>query len=119
MTRRHIDRVPSGSKPLTMGSAEFGVDLRADALGAVALTYTDTTLRGRRQGFDRMAELLSGAPLVGRGFSLAIRPRDVQMAPHWVLQIASMRRSAQDAELTAASSRTIDNRISAGIRLGF
>jgi hypothetical protein len=122
LTKRHVDRVPTGSRPLTMATMEIGMAASHAGLGSIALAYVDAMTRGRRQGFDRMAELLGGAPLAGRGLRLSIAQGDegnAAAAPRWSLAFASMRRPLADAALTAGTNRRLDNRVELGLHVGF
>lgn len=122
LTRRHVVRVPTGSRPLTMATMEVGLAAVHDGSGSIALAYVDTMTRGRRRPFDRMAELLGGAPLAGKGLRLSIAQGDDQAPawiPRWTVALASMRRPQADAQLTAGSSRRLDNRVELGLKIGF
>lgn len=122
LTRRHVERVPTGSRPLTMATVELGLAAAHDGFGSIALAYVDTMPRGRRRPFDRMAELLGGAPLAGKGLRLSVSQSDDQARtgfPRWTFALASMRRPQADAELTAGRSRSLDTRVELGLKIGF
>ena len=122
LTKRRLDRVPFGSRPLTMTTYEFAIGATKDNLGTASLTYVDVATRGRRRGLDRMAELIGGAPLLGKGLRLALTSVDWDAPPSlpaWTLSFASLRRPISDVTLATGSLHRLDNRVELGFHVGF
>lgn len=118
--RRRLVALPVTGRPYSTNVLTAGLTLGADAGPALTLDYVKVAPTGRRIPIERLAELVGGAPMAGRGVSLGFVSRPDITAPgqvQWGVTFTAMARPMSDLAFGNAPGSVGERRSEVVLRL--
>lgn len=116
--RRRFAIQPDRTRAMTSTVMSMGVGTERAGLGALVLDYTDVESHGHRNAADHIAELVGGAPPVGRGLRLSLSnmiPSDPSGRVSWSVSTTALRRASMDDIFAHGGRGLMDRRAEVAI----
>lgn len=119
--RRHLVTIADIFRPRTTFATSIGLGLVSANGPTFRLDWVHSAPQGTRAPFERMAELMGGAPPAARGVRLSLLGNEAGGCGllQWNFTLAAMQRARADSAFAAGPGYVPEKRAEIGLRLAF